>query len=490
MLIPIGQENSTVRRHPLVTYGLIAANFLVFAFTWTFASSAPWARSSEKLREVGQYVFEHPYLEMPQELAPFCDQGCREALTARRDAYIESEGVPDASALGESQRAMDGLVRQLYEARRQIALYRYGFVPARAEAETWITSLFLHAGWMHILGNMLFLLVSAPFIEDRFGRPLFIALYLLSGIAGCAAYLSVHSGNTVPLVGASGAVAGVMGAFLVRLSRARIRFLYLPFFPLPRPRFQFLIPAFVVLPAWALQQLWHAQQESSAGGVAFSAHVGGFAFGVLAALALKMSRAEERLIDPAIEKEITLTQHPRLEKALEARVRGDLVVAERHVKAVLAAEPQNVDAWRESYDIAVAAGNAADASVAAARVIEMHAAARDIEGTRAFVAEALGGESGLAPRVYLAAATALERLGDPIAALTTYDELLQRDRTDASAFRALFRRGQILTTLGETAAARKELEAARAHPACVEAMRGAVEAAIERLGASATRPAH
>src|SRR5205814_2284881 len=102
--------------------------------------------------------------------------------------------------------------------------------------------------------------------------------------------------------------------------------------------------AFVVLPLWLGEQLWYAHRAEDAG-VAWWAHIGGFAFGAAAALVLRVARVEERWIDAGIESEISIVQHPGLEKAVDARTAGQLDVARREIRAVLAAEPQNVDAW-------------------------------------------------------------------------------------------------------------------------------------------------
>jgi len=96
--------------------------------------------------------------------------------------------------------------------------------PARFSTATPFTSIFLHGGWLHLVGNMLFLLLCGPYVEDVYGRLLFAALFFGSGIAGDAATRSVEPGSFVPSYGASGAIAGVMGAFLVRFTTRRLRF--------------------------------------------------------------------------------------------------------------------------------------------------------------------------------------------------------------------------------------------------------------------------
>src|SRR5262249_11688326 len=155
---------------------------------------------------------------------------------------------------------------------------------------------FVHGGGLHLLGNMLFFFLTGPFIEDAFGRPVFALLYLLSGFAAVFTHAFHFPDSPAPLRGARGAVAGVLGALLVRLGAARIRFLFFPFLVLPFVRITFTLPAFVVLPAWFLEQHWSATHAQGSEGVAFWAHVGGFAFGAVVAAAIRVMRIEERII--------------------------------------------------------------------------------------------------------------------------------------------------------------------------------------------------
>lgn len=154
------------------------------------------------------------------------------------------------------------------------------------DAINWLTpliSLFLHGGWAHILGNALFFWVFARNIEDVMGRGRFLAFYLLCGLAASATHVLLNPASPVPTVGASGAISGVMGAYLVLYPRVRVRMFF--FFVI----FWKVIP----LPAWAVLLWWFGMQLLSglpqvltpspeiAGGVAVWAHIGGFLTGVL-----------------------------------------------------------------------------------------------------------------------------------------------------------------------------------------------------------------
>ena len=146
---------------------------------------------------------------------------------------------------------------------------------------TILTAMFMHAGWMHILGNMVFLWAFGPEIEDAMGRPRYLTFYLLSGLAASLAQTAILPSSTVPNLGASGAIAGVMGAFLITYPHDRIRTL-LVFGWFTRIA---LIPAALLIGLWFLMQLFSqvgaVADVDVGGGVAYAAHVGGFIFGAV-----------------------------------------------------------------------------------------------------------------------------------------------------------------------------------------------------------------
>lgn len=147
---------------------------------------------------------------------------------------------------------------------------------------TILTAMFMHGGWMHIIGNMVFLWAFGPEIEDAMQPLRYLAFYLLSGVVASLVQVAAMPGSTVPNLGASGAIAGVMGAFLITYPRDQIRTLVLlGWFT----RITF-IPALVLIGLWFLIQLFNqvgAVADVQTGGVAYMAHVGGFVFGAVTA---------------------------------------------------------------------------------------------------------------------------------------------------------------------------------------------------------------
>ncbi len=147
---------------------------------------------------------------------------------------------------------------------------------------TILTSMFMHGSWSHILGNMVFLWAFGPEIEDLMGRRGYLVFYLLGGLAATAAQVAAGPTSTVPNLGASGAIAAVMGAFLVTYPHDRIRSL-LVLFIFVRVTY---IPAALLIGVWILMQLVNlgaVAPQQAAGGVAYAAHVGGFIFGAVTA---------------------------------------------------------------------------------------------------------------------------------------------------------------------------------------------------------------
>jgi membrane associated rhomboid family serine protease len=170
---------------------------------------------------------------------------------------------------------------------------RWSFIPAHITAgRDWITiltAMFMHAGWLHILGNMLFLWVFGPEIEDIMGPFRYLLFYLLSGLAASLAQILVAPDLAIPNLGASGAIAGVMGAFIITYPRDRIRtILFIGWFIQSTA-----IPAMILIGLWFVIQLFSglgSMADVQTGGVAYMAHVGGFIFGAVAGRFFETSR--------------------------------------------------------------------------------------------------------------------------------------------------------------------------------------------------------
>jgi membrane associated rhomboid family serine protease len=166
----------------------------------------------------------------------------------------------------------------------QVFVYQWSVIPAEiVSGHGWITlltAMFMHSGWLHIIGNMIYFWAFGPEIEDAMGRFRFLIFYLLGGLVAMLAQVAAMPTSTVPNLGASGAIAAVMGAFIVTYPRDRIK---TALFFLLFVRIAF-IPASLLIGFWFLMQLFNAGQVTQhvqGGGVAYLAHIGGFLFGVV-----------------------------------------------------------------------------------------------------------------------------------------------------------------------------------------------------------------
>lgn len=171
---------------------------------------------------------------------------------------------------------------------------QYALIPGRLQLMDLVTSMFLHGGWLHLIGNMWFLWIYGDNIEDILGRSKYILFYLACGIGAAMVHVWFNPGSRIPTVGASGAIAGVMGAYMLKFPHSRIVTLI--------PIFIFFttveIPAWIILVYWFVIQLFSGVGNLAAagneGGIAWFAHIGGFVAGALLILMLPTKAAYRR----------------------------------------------------------------------------------------------------------------------------------------------------------------------------------------------------
>jgi membrane associated rhomboid family serine protease len=231
MIIPLGDDNRDRRSFPLVTYALIVINVVVFSVFQGFG------------RDV---EFTYAYAAVPEEIVTGNDLVSPDAVY--KDASGASYLVPGLQPT-------------------PVSVYL-----------TLITSMFMHGGWAHLIGNMLYLFIFGDNVEDRTGKLRFVLFYVITGIVAAMAHVGatyLFGGDMrVPMIGASGAISGVLGAYLVLFPRKRVRVI--------------LIRILTSVPAWVAVGVWFAFQilnglgalGGASGGVAYAAHVGGFVAGM------------------------------------------------------------------------------------------------------------------------------------------------------------------------------------------------------------------
>ena len=243
MVIPIHDENP-LRRRPVVTWLLVLVN--VALFLAEPIGKLPMANSTQTLASACQQIefFDH-YGAIPRELTS--DHQLPPHVVGPIPTNVGPMACPPE---------------------------RWSKIPALSV----LTAMFLHAGWAHLLGNMLFFIIFGNNVEDRLGRIRFLLFYLVGGYVAAYGYALAFSSSTAPLIGASGAIAAVLGAYLVLYPRARVTTLVPFLFFLP-----FRLPAWLVLGFWFLLQYAYSSGNGVAQGadVAYFAHVVGFLFGAL-----------------------------------------------------------------------------------------------------------------------------------------------------------------------------------------------------------------
>lgn len=246
MVIPIHDTNPT-RRRPWITYLLILINVVVFML--------------------------EPISRLAVSSDPPLTQVCRQEAFFRQWAAIPREVIS-----GDQLSQTFG--KPLPPDSCEVVAPSYRKSPVLSV----LYAMFLHGGWLHLAGNMLFLFVFGNNVEDRLGRLKFLLFYLVAGYVATYAFAFSESDSLSTLVGASGAVAGVLGAYLVLFPRARVLSLvpFLLFFP-------FRLPAWLVLGSWFVLQYVYTEGAAmtEGSGVAYLAHVAGFIFGFLAMLVLR-----------------------------------------------------------------------------------------------------------------------------------------------------------------------------------------------------------
>jgi membrane associated rhomboid family serine protease len=345
MLIPIKHENMTARRWPVVTIGLIVINTLVFILTISTINN-----ETPELGEVKSHIIIlaalHPELKLQpesQRLVGGFKQSQPQEWKHVQSPYRDIIGPYDARLkmmedTSKLQDEADSLNKQLVDMSASSISDRYAFIPADHKPISYLTANFLHGGILHLVGNMWFLWLAGFVLEDLWGRWLYSVFYLIAGAAALQFYYWTDPSSITPTIGASGAVAALMGAFLVRLPKMKIEMAWLFWFRI----YRFKAAAYWLLPLWLLGEVFFGSLGSSS--VAHWAHVGGFLFGAVAAVAIQHSGLEHKA-NKAIEEKLGWSNDPELELASSNMEHGQLADAIAHLTAYVAKKPNSLDAW-------------------------------------------------------------------------------------------------------------------------------------------------
>ena len=346
MLIPIRHENMSARRWPVITIALIAINVLAFLGThWKMEEQEP--QLARVKAHIVMLAAAHSNLTLQPE-----EQQLVESFSRRKPAAWKRLQDPKHEVIDgwdtkmrhmedpeTLQSEMDSLTAKYSQLFAASITDQYAFIPAHPKALAYLTATFLHGGWMHLIGNMWFLWLAGFVLEDVWGRALYSAFYLIAGVAALQFYAWSNPGSVIPTLGASGAVAALMGAFLVRFPKMKIEMAWLFMFRL----YRFKAAAYWLLPMWLGVEILYGSFFGNLSGVAHWAHVGGFTFGALAAVGLRESGFEQKATK-AIEAKVEWTTDPEIVKATDLIEKGQLDQAATILNNHLALKPDSVDA--------------------------------------------------------------------------------------------------------------------------------------------------
>lgn len=348
MIIPLSHENMHGRRWPVVTIAIISLNVVVFLGThWTMEREA--AQTGDIQQHIILLAAAHPDTPMSPAEQKLVDS-FRQSQAKTWEMFSSPNHTPlnawDVDMRSWSdlrcEEEMTRLAGELDQARAESILGRFAFYPSHPSAISYLTANFLHEGWTHLIFNMWFLWLAGAVLEDTWGRPLYAAFYLVSGVAALWGYALVYPHGLIPVIGASGAIASLMGGFLVRFPKTKIQLGF--FYWIVRPKlYRFQAPAFAVLPLWLGLQLLSGLLAGESGGVAYWAHIGGFGFGAVMALVLRYSKLEQKA-DRAIEDKVGWSAEPRIVTATDLVENGQLDEAISELKMLIAEKPASMDA--------------------------------------------------------------------------------------------------------------------------------------------------
>jgi membrane associated rhomboid family serine protease len=472
--IPIGNEKSTVRRLPWITFSIMAINVFIY-----FVTLPTVAGQQGELMKLG--VRMEQFVQQHREL--LADEGVRTKLTAvGLITKLESDAIadqlnqaPELEArynewLGstEAQTLRDELDQKLtaYKDAAEASLwYKYGLSPnGNWRLHQLITAAFVHSGSIHLFGNLIFFFAVAFSLEDLWGRGVFLSFYLLGAAASVIPSL-IHPA-AVPSIGASGAISATMGAFLFRLPKTKIKLCCVPLLTpvwwlrllCGRKKLIVMVPGYVYLASYFIAQLVYWYFDKKAGSVAnvgYSIHIAGFVFGAGFALMMKLTKYEEEHINPKIEAMVSFSAAPAVTQGLEALDRGDTVMAERKLRAHLARQPNDSNALLAAIQVYQQTSNFDQLNAMYARLIRLHLAKEDKEAALYAYDGLLSAfpDNNVAPRIpardWIAICDYLRESGMNQEAAVEYERLVNACPDDAPVSRAAVQGGEAALLAGD-----------------------------------------
>jgi membrane associated rhomboid family serine protease len=446
-LAPFAPEHAVLRRVPYVASTIILS-CLVIHIIVSITGSGAVEEAPETQREIMAYFIQHPHVHLAEDVeatlidAMSASQNIRVVeyrqfvehyrMNAADVAQVLSAGPKSSSldqvlmnSLKNSETAgemrgnvFDGLMAppptdyEVYshlsqlgpegEAEEQAhidrmmgglnasgaAYQRFGYRPGKSPFYTLVTHAFLHGGWLHLIGNLVFFWFAGLCLESRWGSLFFALFYAVGAVLAALVYAATlpANGTTPTMIGASGAIAATLGAYIVFFARRRVRIAYF-FLIVFRPVWgTFMAPAAVVFGLWFVQQLLYTAMAQSSDGVAYAAHAGGFAYGFIVAFVVRKTGLEGRLFNAITEEGKDLSSTGKLDEAWEAVQDGRSQDTLDLLAPMMAKDPRNVQALELSIKARLQQRQSDEAGRSLMLLVESLARSGDTEKLRAAIA--------------------------------------------------------------------------------------------------------
>lgn len=474
MLLPIGHEKNTVTRLPIVTAILILTNILAFAFTIRLVDDDSATR---KLAEIRNHILvleaRYPDLAVNDEVRQMTDDYRKSRPEVWK--WISDENRPpadtwEATLLADQNPNPQRLQEEMSELCREFTqlqnndtsfLWLYAYHSYHPKYRSYISHQFLHGGILHLVGNMWMLYLCGVVLEDVWGPFIVLAFYLIAGICAATFHGLMTPNSIIPMLGASGSIAGLMGAMLARFPKLKIKMAFWFFFIRPHI---FYAPVYVLAPAWFLLEiLWGVVGDA---GVAHWAHVGGFVFGLAVGFAFYFSKVEN-FINP-VEPDTSWKadeQYLQAQFLLDKRETESAVVV---IRKYLQKKPDVIQAWQLLFTAQnLKNDTAAQRDETLPALIRLTLTAKEDESAIEYVREfrKLGGKQ-LPPSTWLELGRCYERLERWDDAVREYEQVGQNFyASDPASLTALMSAARVLLTkLDRPVDAHRLYEAARNSP--------------------------
>jgi membrane associated rhomboid family serine protease len=474
MIFPLAHENLRGRRWPWITIGIIALNTVIFLFTN--------GQMEQDMRETSQAELhilflsaEYPDAKLSPQAADLVaavklqyPEEYRKLVAKFQDAADQAArdgNDPHRLSASEADAEMAQVCAQFTAIQAHSISWKYAFHPVDPTPWSYVTSCFLHGGWLHLIFNMWFLWLAGTVLEDLWGRIVYPIFYLATGVLANAVHGVVFPHSLIPALGASGAIAGLMGAFLARYPKTKIRLGWLFFYRI----IKFNVPAYVILPMWlGIQLFWGVLFRSfgAEGGIAYWAHIGGFGFGALGAVLLRTTGIEQTA-DKAIEAKVTWSADPRIVRATECLAENNPAGAIFALTELIKEKPDSMEAWELLLKARIRKQDAEGQKEALAALCRLRVAAGEIEAAwNDFLDYKNLGGTKLPRGVWLEICRYLEREQRWEAAAIEYESLAEANITERAGVSAQVSAARIYAThLYKFDQAEKLFKAAAASPA-------------------------